>query len=251
MFFGFVFSFSIYTDFTEYGFKCVILPVPKSNGKQRHPSGDERESDSSVGTSVSTRSQVQWRSQGEHKSDKIFQCKKCTYTGNSKESFIEHAEKAHGKILYGCEVFGCIKTFESLNGFRMHCKNYHKSQLSCELCGYVCVNEKAKQEHIDGHSKKTFVCTACSKTFTHDNDKDRHWLRHCPANPDRLTKCKQCWGQDKDVDVSGAEPGLMCHLSEVHNMSGAYLCSFCHTLFSSESRINKHNTVCTKKKPSL
>ena len=133
----------------------------------------------------------------------------------------------------------------------MHCKNYHKSQLSCDLCGYVSVTEKAKHEHFDGHSKKNFVCTACTKTFTRDNDKDRHWQRRCPKNPDRLTKCKQCLRYGKDVDIPGAEPGLMCHLNESHNMTGTYLCSYCHSLFSSEARIIKHNTTCTKKKPSI
>ena len=69
--------------------------------------------------------------------------------------FIEHVRNKHKKTLYACEVFGCLKTFESLNGFRMHCKNYHRQTLSCDLCGYVSVTALAKEEHIESHTKKS------------------------------------------------------------------------------------------------
>ena len=67
--------------------------------------------------------------------------------------------------------------------------------------------------------------------YTRRNDKDRHYLRHCPENPNRIIVCKHCVNDGKDGDVPGAEPGLMCHLAEVHNQQGEYLCSHCQTVF--------------------
>ena len=237
------------TDFTDYGYESVNF-VRSTNPSQRtNPNECGHESDTSTAKStVSTRSNNHNKTE---LSNFLFQCKKCQYKGNSKEQFVQHVRDRHQKTLYGCEIFGCLKTFESLNGFRMHCKNYHRQQLSCDLCGYVSVTNLAKEEHLESHTKKTFVCQACGKTYTRGNDKDRHYLRRCPENPNRLVVCKHCVNDGKDGDVPGAEPGLMCHLAQEHNQQGEYLCTFCHTLFSSESRLEKHNLKCTKKNPAL
>ena len=238
--------FNIISDFTDYGYK-LLKKLPSSGPSTVSSAQDSgHESDTSIST-ISTRSQ----NNKTDLSNCIFHCKKCSYKGNSKEEFIEHVYNKHKKTLYGCEVFGCLKTFESLNGFRMHCKNYHRQTLSCDLCGYISVTALAKEEHIESHTKKTFVCQACGKTYTRGNNKDRHYLRRCPENPNRIVVCKHCVHEGKDGDVPGAEPGLMCHLAAVHNQQGEYLCLFCHTLFCSEQRLEKHNLKCTEKNPAM
>ena len=141
--------FNIVSDFTDYGYE-LLKKLPSSGPSAVSSAQDSgHESDTSIST-ISTRSQ----NNKTDLSNCIFHCKKCSYKGNSKEEFIEQVCNKHKKTLYGCEVFGCLKTFESPNGFRMHCKNYHRQTLSCDLCGYVSVTALAKEEHIESHTKK-------------------------------------------------------------------------------------------------
>ena len=103
------------------------------------------------------------------------------------------------------------------------------------------------QQHIPVHmekhnSKSTIMCEACSKTFTHVNDKVKHFNYRCPWNLNRFIKYKNC-----NVDIRGAEEGLAAHLHKVHDQTGIFICLLCHRLFAMEKKLDCHNEMCTKK----
>ena len=61
--------------------------------------------------------------------------------------------------------------------------------------------------------------------------------------------CKHCLLTELDLDVPGAEAGLIDHLINVHRQSGKYLCLYCHNLFTKQGELEKHQKKCYKRRP--
>ena len=61
-----------------------------------------------------------------------------------------------------------------------------------------------------------------------------------------MIHCKQCLKEGKEVDVPGAELGLLNHLNTDHFFKGSNLCAFCHRVFDSDVKIESHHKTCTK-----
>ena len=103
---------------------------------------------------------------------------------------------------------------------------------------------------MDTHINAKFTCSTCNRNCTRADDGCRHFKYACPNNPNRVIKCKHCIKLKAiNHDVPGAEPGLMSHLQEVHNMKGCYLCINCHGLFDKSKSIEAHRARCTKSHP--
>ena len=65
-----------------------------------------------------------------------------------------------------------------------------------------------------------------------------------PKNHDRHIFCKHC-----NEECTGAESGLADHLRKEHNLVGVFICSYCHTLYATERKLDRHHEHCTKKNP--
>ena len=255
-----LFPFLCIFKFKELGFGSLpATPQSPNNGEQSDSSNGSQRSmwstktKSSQALTLPNYKRPAPPSNKKDKNDFIYCCKFCNGGTNNAHEYIMHVEKMHGKILYKCEVFGCIKTFPSTNGLRQHVKGNHASQLKCDICNYVCMMPASKDSHMEGHSKRLYICEGCAKTFTRENDKQRHWNYTCTENPKRIMRCKHCIanGKEDECEVPGAEPGIMCHLEKVHNMSGSCFYLFCHTLFRSESNLKSHNQKCTERNPKV
>ena len=184
----------------------------------------------------------------------LYQCKLCDWGNDDGEAFVNHSIISHSTRLSICRVEGCYKSYTSQNGLRNHCKTIHEDALKCGLCNFVSLSPGGAEDHKLSHSNKgKLECQGCKKSFTRANDRDKHWRNTCPKNPDRYIKCKHCLhatgGDEKKSEVRGAEAGLMNHLMDVHHLRGEHLCQFCHRLFSTLSKLNKHNEKCTRTEP--
>ena len=51
------------------------------------------------------------------------------------------------------------------------------------------------------------------------------------------------------VTTTDAEAGLADHLRKEHNLVGVFVCSYCHTLYATERKLDRHHEHCTKKNP--
>ena len=56
--------------------------------------------------------------------------------------------------------------------------------------------------------------------------------------------CKHC-----NEECTGAEIGLADHLLKEHNLVGVFICLYCHTLYATERKLDRHHEHCSKKNP--
>ena len=183
-------------------------------------------------------------------SDSCYHCKLCTFSESDSQAFAKHYSTKHSKQVYFCQVIPCLKWVNTSAGLRNHCKNYHADVLSCDSCGLVSLSPVQKNAHMDTHVNAKFTCNACNRNCTRTDDGRHHFKYSCPNNPNRVIKCKHCVkSKAKTNEVAGAEPGLMAHLKDEHDMSGNYLCINCHTLFEKSKAIKAHRVKCSKTHP--
>ena len=158
--------------------------------------------------------------------------------------------KVHTKTVYCCVTGMYVLWFMSQNGLQQHCKKYHSDVLKCATCDLVCLSPSLLNAHQDSaHTAKKGSCPSCDKTFSRADDAKRHHIKNCPKNPNRLIRCKRCLKEGKELDVPGAELGLLNHLTTEHFFSGSLLCSYCHRVFDTEVKIESHHRSCTKNRP--
>ena len=231
------------------------LTTLKQSGRHKKGSSgnefDTGSTSSAVGSSVSKSSGISTHRALSKQIDKtrnyIFTCKSCGFSTDISHSFVDHYFVTHKEIVFVCEIENCGCFYFSQNGLRLHCKPRHFAELCCSTCGTVCLSPAAYTVHMEkNNSKSSIMCEACSKTFTHVNDKVKHFNYRCPRNPNRFIKCKNC-----NIDIRGAEEGLATHLHEVHDETGIFICLFCHRLFATKKKLDHHNETCTKKNPQI
>ena len=206
---------------------------------------------SSPGSSVSTRKSSKKHTDGaalkKVKSGRVYRflCDQCGFGTDIPNSLTNHYETTHKQVVYVCDICVSSKKYSSQNGLRNHVKTVHLDKLSCPTCGKVFLYLHLVEEHKKQHTQKGSIsCSLCFKTFTRVNDRDKHFRFRCPKNPNRVIICKHC-----DTEVEGCEQGLAKHLSSVHSLAGIFLCLFCHYLFATERKLDKHNEHCTKRNP--
>ena len=172
---------------------------------------------------------------------------KCADFQQTLPSFTDHYYVTHKEMVFICKIEKCGCFYFSQNGLRLHCKSRHYDELACPTCGTICLLPAAYTVHMEKHnSKSSIICSACSKTFTRVNDKDKHFKYRCPRNPNRIIKCKNC-----NVEIPGAEEGLATHLKEKHGQTGIFICLHCHRLFAMEKKLDRHNETCMRKNPQV
>ena len=206
---------------------------------------------SSPGSSVSTRKSTKKHTDGvalkKVKTGRVYRflCDICGFGTDIPSSVTNHYDTTHKQVAYVCEICVNSKKYSSQNGLRNHVKTVHMDKLSCQTCGKVFLYLHLLDDHNKQHTQKGSIsCSLCFKTFTRVNDRDKHFRYRCPKNPNRVIICKHC-----DKEVEGCEQGLAQHLSKVHSLAGIFLCLFCHYLFATERKLDKHNENCTKKNP--
>ena len=178
-------------------------------------------------------------------------CSKCTYKNDNVNMFLRHWSDVHKKSVYACHIDPCMKWYQTSAGLCQHVHGHHAAVLMCEHCGLICLDPFLLQDHEKKHDNASFVCNGCNKSFTRNDDKNRHYKYRCTANPNRFTKCKHCMKAHVFPDVPGAEVGLMSHLAEKHGMKGTYLCVHCHGLFTTQKIIDNHQKKCKKNHPEI
>ena len=180
----------------------------------------------------------------------IYFCKVCSFNGSDPDAFAKHYMSKHSKQVHFCRVVPCLKWVTTSAGLRNHCKHHHADVLSCDSCGLISLSPVLKNAHMDTHVNAKFTCNSCNKNCTRADDGRRHFKYSCPNNPNRVIKCKHCIKSNaKNNEISGAEPGLMGHLRDEHDMLGNYLCINCHRLFEKSKAIESHRVKCTKTHP--
>ena len=206
---------------------------------------------SSPGSSVSTRNSTKKHTDDialkKVKSGRVYRflCDHCGFGTDIPSSLTNHYDTTHKEVVYVCEICVHSKKYSSQNGLRNHVKTVHLDKLSCQTCGKVFLYLDLVHEHRKQHTQKGSIsCSLCFKTFTRVNDRDKHFRYRCPKNPNRVIICKHC-----AMEVEGCEQGLAKHLSKVHSLAGIFLCLFCHYLFATERKLDKHNEKCTKRNP--
>ena len=180
-----------------------------------------------------------------------YSCGLCVFTCNGTDEYVNHMIGFHRKTMHCCLVNDCYRAFESQNGLRNHCKTKHQNELKCLICDLVCLSPDLLQTHQNSHKQgaKKYMCTPCGKAFTRPDDAKRHTTFNCPHNPDRVIRCKLCTAMNQNADVPGAEQGLVRHLQSEHGLLGDFVCLWCHKLFNTEKKREKHNQFCTKTHP--
>ena len=177
------------------------LTMSKQSGRcKKGSSGNESDTSSTssaVGSSVLKSSGVSTHWALSKQIDKtrnyIFTCKSCGFSTDISHSFVDHYFVTHKEIVFVCEIENCGCFYFLQNGLRLHCKSRHFAKLCCSTCLIVCLSPAAYTVHMEKHnSKSSIMCEACSKTFTHVNDKVKHFNYRCPWNPNRFIKCKNC-----------------------------------------------------------
>ena len=174
-----------------------------------------------------------------------YSCKKCGFGSDLQIGFSQHCKTTHQEIVHYCEVNNCDNFFFSQNGLRNHAKGVHTSELSCAICSLISLTPKSLAIHVSKHSDNSKLgCPTCFKAFTRVHDRDKHFTYTCPKNPDRHIFCKHC-----NDECTGAEAGLADHLRKERNLVGVFVCSYCHTLYATERKLDRHHEHCTKKNP--
>ena len=225
--------------------KSQVSEVSNSSAKTRQRKGTKQQK----GNVVDDKNSV--TSQPESTDDVKYFCSKCAYKNDNVNKFLRHWSDVHQKTVFACRIDPCTKWYQMSAGLRQHVHGHHASVLTCEHCGLICLNPFLLQDHEKKHDNSSFVCIGCNKSFTRNDDKNRHYKYRCTANPNRFTKCKHCLRDKVFPDVLGAEVGLMSHLAEKHGMKGTYLCINCHGLFTTPKNIDTHQKKCKKNHPDL
>ena len=185
----------------------------------------------------------------------LYQCSvhECHKTFDDADKFIDHCTDKHKLRIYVCRIIGCVKTYTSANGLRSHCKSIHSKELTCEACKTLSLSPQLMEAHLRLHKESKYMCEGCKKSFTRANDHYRHWRYSCVFNEEKYMRCKHCLhkydGNESKSEVAGGEDGLKKHLELSHGLMGAYLCLFCHCLFTGKGKLRGHNDRCTKSKP--
>ena len=175
--------------------------MPKQPGQcKKASSGNESDTSSTssaAGSSVSKSSGISTcravSKQIDKTRDYTFTCKSCGFSTDIPHSFVDQYFVTHKEIVFVCKLVKCGSFYFSQNGLRLHCKSRHFAKLCCATCGTVCLSLAVYTIHMEKHNSKTSImCIACSKMFTHVNDKVKHFNYRCPRNPNRFIKCKNC-----------------------------------------------------------
>lgn len=108
----------------------------------------------------------------------LLTCDVCNRRFQRPVMLAEHKAKHHGETMEvdQCDFLGCFMTFKSPAKLGEHKRKEHP-QLKCDVCGEVCVGEKALKIHRAGHEVNGSLekCDSCDGTFVNRSDLLKHY----------------------------------------------------------------------------
>uniref|UniRef100_A0A8C4QH14 Uncharacterized protein n=1 Tax=Eptatretus burgeri TaxID=7764 RepID=A0A8C4QH14_EPTBU len=191
-------------------------------------------------------------------SDKKYKCNDCSYSTESKRSFLKHMWIHTGVKPYVCSMCGkgfsqssscqqhvckhsqerpytcsvCSKTFSFLSDFRRHARIHTGERpYACTVCAKRFTVLSNCRQHMRIHTgERPYVCTVCSKAFSDSSGLHRHTRIHtgeCPYT------CKDCGKTFTDLSN--------CHQHmRVHQLKRVYKCNVCGKAFRGSAYCKKH-----------
>ncbi|XP_071439187.1 uncharacterized protein [Hetaerina americana] len=171
-----------------------------------------------------------------HSAMKLFICAHCQRKFKSKDALRLHIYVHMGEKLperpskaseVWCKVCG-VSVLESCLAYHMR---VHARELVCEVCGEMCRDVDAVNEHkrVHNHDKK-FQCTKCGKRYGLKGNLVQHMLVH---TNDRRFSCKTC---SRSFYTSSR---LRRH-EETHSSERKVQCNICSRAFKTKHYLYQH-----------
>ena len=198
---------------------------------------------------------------------KKYYCKRCDFKCVQADSFHRH-NFWHKKVRrkpFHCSV--CKFRFKTMEAKESHWKKRHlnKEPYRCDQCEYKTHGARNLQRHLLTHSGERVPCTLCDKTFSRQDDRDRHVnVTHMGHKPHQCEKCEYRASslslinshmnhKHSDVkdftcqlcDYAGkTKHALKLHVKRMHSeLVQRYQCNECSFQTLSEERYRHHQTL--------
>ncbi|XP_077428115.1 uncharacterized protein LOC144055734 [Vanacampus margaritifer] len=154
----------------------------------------------------------------------------------------KHEEKHKGQH-YHCAV--CSRHFGEPAQYKRHVEMHDRRESKCPHCDGVFLKHSTFKYHLQTHTKeRPHQCTYCMDTFVHDEDLERHRLKHRKFRKERPYKCTRCEA------AFAALAELTAHM-EGHKGQAPLSCDICGRTFLNAGKLEKHQSIHTGVRPHL
>ncbi|XP_061534917.1 zinc finger protein 665-like [Phycodurus eques] len=159
------------------------------------------------------------------------------------ENALKKHEQKHKEEHFYCAT--CRKHFSNLSHYKRHEEVHDRRENKCPHCEQVFLKLTAFKYHLQSHrEERPYQCTYCMDTFEHNEELERHCLKHRKFRKERPYNCTRC----NHAFATLAE--LTEHL-DGHKGESPLSCDICGRSFLNASKLEKHLSLHTGERPHL
>lgn len=162
-----------------------------------------------------------------------YDCVKCSYSTNNRDSFDKHLKIHKGKVEcddcnYSFSYFYMLKQHQMAKRHGIYKLVENQQEFKCNLCDEVLKTQTNLNNHLSNFhvDKKLLTCEICSKVFKSKKNMRTHKKSH------EKVECKVC---NKLVSPYS----IKYHLS-AHENTKKFECDLCSTKFKSKANVRLH-----------
>ena len=165
---------------------------------------------------------------------RIPRCKLAYVTYHSVKSINAHHRIYHSGVTYTCEM--CSKLLTMLTALKWHMYSHGNQAHKCDKCNKTFVYRSKLRQHRRSHLRqRLYQCChrKCQQEYRHPQDLARHTLTHTK----KTFECDLC-------EKTFKQKRLLRHHEAIHSATCRYFCQSCNKGFIHNNQLFRHRKSC-------